>query len=532
MTNMMPQSGGNNQGPWEKLETVSRSLASQGNELYIIAGSVGAGGIGASGSVVTSIDNGRITVPAQTWKVILVLPNGDNDVARVNNNTRTIAVIMPNVESIRPDQWQKYVVSVDQVEGLTGYDFFSNVPTDIQAVIEARVDGQTNSNSAPTISAAFGVTRQQGSAASNSQIATVDDADQTENTLTLTVNGSTSATVNGVTVSNIAVSSTGVVTANVVAASNATAASFTLRVTDSQGSFAQATLNVAVTSVTSAAYEADVDPRPNQPGNPFPGKSGDGIVGSSDVNQIRRFVLGFDTPDTGATNEFQKADSAPLSTFGDGIIAAGDVTQARRYALGFDALQLAAGPTMPANPSFSGSSFVGELFSQKPVALFDNNAPLNHLRTVTPIAVSRVGSVLTVGIILNTNSGEALANSLSFTLNFSTADLTNPTNIRLGSGGNSADLNFNDTQAAAGRLGILLDLPPQQTFGSASQQLVLIDFTVPSGAQISTALSFNDSTAPRFISDVNGNRLDDAETFASKPTFVIGIKSRKKSSSL
>ena len=55
-------------------------------------------------------------------------------------------------------------------------------------------------------------------------------------------------------------------------------------------------MNVAVTS---GSYEADVGPRPNQAGNPFPGKSGDGIVGTGDVTQIRRFVLGFDTPDTG-----------------------------------------------------------------------------------------------------------------------------------------------------------------------------------------------------------------------------------------
>lgn len=320
------------------------------------------------------------------------MPSGDNDVARVNTHTRTIAVIMPNVESIRPDQWQKYVVSVDQVEGLTDYDFFSNVATETQAVIESRVDGQTNTNSAPTITSALDVTRQQGNAVSNLQIAIVNDVDQTVNTLTLTVNGNTSATVNGVTVSNIAASASGIVTANVVAASNATAAGFNLRVTDNQGSFAQTTLNVAVTSVS---YEADADPRPNQAGNPFPSKSSDGIVGTGDVTQIRRFVLGFDTPDYGTTNEFRKADSAPLSSFGDGIVAAGDVTQARRYALGYDALHSAAGPTMPGSSSFSESFFAGELFNQKTVALFDDNTPLNDLRTLTPIAVSRVGAVLT-----------------------------------------------------------------------------------------------------------------------------------------
>jgi DNA/RNA endonuclease G (NUC1) len=46
-----------------------------------------------------------------------------------------------NSGSIGPD-WRSYRVSVDQVEGMTGFDFFSNVPTSIQNVIEANVDNQ------------------------------------------------------------------------------------------------------------------------------------------------------------------------------------------------------------------------------------------------------------------------------------------------------------------------------------------------------------------------------------------------------
>ena len=522
MTNMMPQSGGNNQGPWEKLESFSRSLVSQGNELYIVAGSVGAGGIGSSGAVVTSIDNGRITVPAQTWKVILVLPNGDNDVARVNTNTRAIAVVMPNIESIRQDSWQKYLVSIDQVESITGFDFFSNVPTDIQAAIEARVDGETNS--APTISATQGLIRQQGAAASNSQIATVNDPNQTANTLNLTVNGGATAIVNGVTVSNIAINTSGAVSANISAATGATAAGFTLRVTDSQGLFASTTLNVGVSS---GSYEADVDPRPNQ-ANPLPGTSGDGTVSTGDVSQIRRFVLGLDTPDSTINNEFQKADCAPLFSSGDGLIAAGDVTQARRFALGLEnSLPQASGPTTSQKRMAPQSSFVAGLFNAKTLDLLQSNSP-SGVRTVKPIVVSRVGDVLTVGIALNTNTGEALANALSFTLNYSTADLINPTNIRVGSGGNEANVSFNDTQAGAGKLGILLDLAPLQNFSEYSQQVVLIDFTVKVGAQTTTALSFDDSMASRFVADVNGNRLDDSETFASTFVSVNGPKSRKR----
>ncbi|MDT7808426.1 MAG: endonuclease mitochondrial [Acidobacteriota bacterium] len=142
MTNMMPQSPDNNQGPWAALETYCRTLVSSGNELYIIAGGSGSGGTGSNGGTTTTVASGHVAVPSQTWKVIIVMPTGTNDVSRVTTSTRTIAVIMPNTQGIRANDWKTYRVSVDQVESLTGYDFFSNVSTSIQSVIEARVDNQ------------------------------------------------------------------------------------------------------------------------------------------------------------------------------------------------------------------------------------------------------------------------------------------------------------------------------------------------------------------------------------------------------
>ncbi len=137
---MRPQGPDNNQGPWEVLESYSRTLVNAGNELYIVAGGVGSGGTGSNGGVTYTVANGHVTVPSQTWKVILVQPQGTDDVSRVTTATRVIAVIMPNVQGIRTVDWHTYRVSVDQVEALTGYDFFSNVPANIQAVIEANVD--------------------------------------------------------------------------------------------------------------------------------------------------------------------------------------------------------------------------------------------------------------------------------------------------------------------------------------------------------------------------------------------------------
>jgi hypothetical protein len=104
-------------------------------------------------------------------------------------------------------------------------------------------------NTPPTISA-VAVTRTEGAASSNSTIANVNDSEDAENTLTVTVNSMASATVNGVTLSNITVDAMGVVKADVAAACGASNASFTLRVTDSGGLFAEATLNVTVTPET------------------------------------------------------------------------------------------------------------------------------------------------------------------------------------------------------------------------------------------------------------------------------------------
>jgi DNA/RNA endonuclease G (NUC1) len=140
MSNMIPQTPDNNQGPWANMENYLRTLL-PANEIYIVAGGAGTGGSGSEG-LRTTIAGGKVTVPAQTWKVALVIPkeNGD-DVSRVTASARTIAVVMPNVQGIRFVDWQNYLVKVDQVEALTGYDFFSNLPDGIENSIEAGVNG-------------------------------------------------------------------------------------------------------------------------------------------------------------------------------------------------------------------------------------------------------------------------------------------------------------------------------------------------------------------------------------------------------
>lgn len=131
MTNMIPQTADNNRVTWEGLEEYTRDLAiDDGDEVYVIAGPYGNAG---------TINNGHVVVPTYTWKVIIVLDSGSNDVTRVTNSTRTIAVWVPNEDDINND-WKTYRVSVDYVESMTGYDFFTNVTDSVENTIEAVTD--------------------------------------------------------------------------------------------------------------------------------------------------------------------------------------------------------------------------------------------------------------------------------------------------------------------------------------------------------------------------------------------------------
>jgi endonuclease G len=134
MTNFVPQLPANNQGPWEDFESYCRTLASQGNELYIIDGPHG--NIG-------TVAGGHVVVPDVTWKVVVVLPNGSDDLHRVTKGTRAFGVIVPNHPPVDINApWRNFRVTVKEVERLTGYNFFNLVPINTQQIIESRHDIQ------------------------------------------------------------------------------------------------------------------------------------------------------------------------------------------------------------------------------------------------------------------------------------------------------------------------------------------------------------------------------------------------------
>ena len=131
MTNMTPQTHALNAGPWEKLETYSRSMVRRDTTLYIIAGQYGEK---------EKLKN-KVSVPTNFWKIIVVLPANGN-VSAINANTRIIAVDMPNNEEVGNENWRKYRTTVKNIEQKTGYNFLSNTSDNLRNMLKSKVDTQ------------------------------------------------------------------------------------------------------------------------------------------------------------------------------------------------------------------------------------------------------------------------------------------------------------------------------------------------------------------------------------------------------
>lgn len=141
MANVVPQAPKNNSTVWNDLEQYCRRLALKGNELYIIAGSHGVGGTSKNGTFEKILVQSRLTsiaVPAYLWKVVISIPEGNNDIERITEKAKVIAILSPNTNDCLPS-WKNYSVSIDYLEEITGYDFFDLLPDEIENLLEARV---------------------------------------------------------------------------------------------------------------------------------------------------------------------------------------------------------------------------------------------------------------------------------------------------------------------------------------------------------------------------------------------------------
>jgi hypothetical protein len=115
-----------------------------------------------------------------------------------------------------------------------------------------------------------------------------------------------------------------------------------------------------------------------------------------------------------------------------------------------------------------------------------------------------------VGVDLTAQGDET---GVAFTLNFNPVEIGPPTNVSLGSGASGATLTTNLSDAAAGRIGILVDKPPSQPFAAGSRRLVTITFTVGPSAPTATTITFDGSLVANEV--VNGSAATVPTTFTN-----------------
>ena len=118
-SNMCPQKHSLNAGRWKTLEEKVRDWAQQDSAIVIVCGPIVDKGY-------STIGNARVAVPQRFFKVIL---------APFLKKPRAIGFIMKNEKEELP--LSSYAVSVDRVEKITGLDFFSALPDDVENSIES-----------------------------------------------------------------------------------------------------------------------------------------------------------------------------------------------------------------------------------------------------------------------------------------------------------------------------------------------------------------------------------------------------------
>ena len=128
MTNICPMHKALNEGGWAKLEEKVREWTARDSALLVFTGPV-------VSENDTTLANGKVTVPSAYYKVIM---------APCVRPMRAIAFIYPNGHS--GGRLRQYAVSVDEVERMTGLDFFPTLPREEQKRLESVVNLEAFTN--------------------------------------------------------------------------------------------------------------------------------------------------------------------------------------------------------------------------------------------------------------------------------------------------------------------------------------------------------------------------------------------------
>lgn len=121
-TNMCPQNGNLNRGDWNEMEMACRKWAKKYDGVYIVCGPILYKGKHKT------IGKNKVVVPEAFFKVVL----------RTGDDPQAIGFIYKNTSGNRPKD--AYVNTVDEVERITGIDFFPSLPDDVENKVEATAD--------------------------------------------------------------------------------------------------------------------------------------------------------------------------------------------------------------------------------------------------------------------------------------------------------------------------------------------------------------------------------------------------------
>ena len=140
VTNQTPQLQDKFNGSiWENLESTVRGLTNSTDTVYVVTGACFQT-VGGSETIHYLSSKGSATpqqvpIPNYYWKVLLKVRRSGGSITAAS----TVGIWMEHKEYDNQD-WSGCVVSVDEIEALTGFDFFHNLPASISASAE------TNSN--------------------------------------------------------------------------------------------------------------------------------------------------------------------------------------------------------------------------------------------------------------------------------------------------------------------------------------------------------------------------------------------------
>lgn len=122
LVNVCPQHSKLNSGLWNSIEMDCRKWARKYNEVYIVCGPVLMKGKHET------IGTNEVVVPEAFFKVVLCL----------TDKPKALGYIVKNTEGNKKKDL--YYNSIDQVERITGIDFFPALPDDIENKVEAKAD--------------------------------------------------------------------------------------------------------------------------------------------------------------------------------------------------------------------------------------------------------------------------------------------------------------------------------------------------------------------------------------------------------